>query len=243
VGPPATLHVSVRRGIDLDERDWVARLTADIQRLGIKFLVLDAARRLSAKVDEGPSKVREVIAVLRAFVTETGVTIAIVHHDTKPPQTGTDQRRRSQRASGGDWFAACECPVHVERVNESQSLVYPQDYKFAVDPAPFTFTCALDGPLIRALVGASTTRESADTAGERGRLVAWLETHGPASKTAMKNAGFGWEALGRLIPALERAGLIDSIPGRTKKSVLFFVVRPPVSEAQDDSSRRAHDAS
>jgi hypothetical protein len=59
----------------------------------------------------------------------------------------------------------------------------------------------------------------------------------------MKNAGFGWEALGRLIPALERAGLIDSIPGRTKKSVLFFVVKPPVSEAQDDSSRRAHDAS
>ena len=166
---PGTLHVSVRRGIDLDDPVWVTRIIADAQRLGIRFLVLDAARRLSVKTDEGPAKVRELIAGLRALVTEAGLTIAIVHHDVKPPANGQDVRRRSQRASGGDWFAACECPVHIERMNDTESLVYPQDYKFSADPDPFTFTCALDGKLIKALVGVSTTPESAETAGERGR--------------------------------------------------------------------------
>lgn len=98
---PDTLHVSVRRGIDLDDPVWVARIIADAKRLGVRFLVLDAARRLSVKTDEGPAKVRELIAALRAIVTEAGVTIAIVHHDVKPSANGQDVRRRSQRASRG----------------------------------------------------------------------------------------------------------------------------------------------
>ena len=69
--------------------------------------------------------------MLRTIVTTAGVTIIVVHHDTKPPVSGQDQRRRSQRASGGDWFAGCECPVSVERVGERESLVFPQDYKFS----------------------------------------------------------------------------------------------------------------
>src|SRR5262245_47622802 len=31
--PPETLHVAVRRGICLDDRAWIERLIADIQRL------------------------------------------------------------------------------------------------------------------------------------------------------------------------------------------------------------------
>jgi RecA-family ATPase len=123
---PDTLHVSVRRGIDLDDPVWVTRIIADAKRLGVRFLVLDAARRLSIKTDEGPAKVRELIAALRSIVTEAGVTIAIVHHDVKPSANGQDVRRRSQRASGGDWFAACECPVHVERVNETRASSSPK---------------------------------------------------------------------------------------------------------------------
>jgi hypothetical protein len=127
--------VSVRRGVDLDDPVWVERLIADCTRLGMRLLVLDAARRLSTKADEGPAKVRELIAVVRALVTRAGLTVAVVHHDVKPPVAGQDLRRRSQRASGGDWFAASECPVHVERVNERESLV-PRT-TFAADQ-PFT---------------------------------------------------------------------------------------------------------
>jgi len=226
--PPSTLHVSVRRGIDLDDPAWVDRLIGDCLRLGIRFLVLDAARRLSAKVDEGPAKVRELIAVLRRLVTESGVTIAVVHHDIKPPQVGTDQRRRSQRASGGDWFAACECPVHVERTGESESLVFPQDYKFSADPTPFTFSCVLDGRLIRALVGTPTSPDGAETAGIRGRILAWLQANGPASKTDIKTAGLGrGEHLSFALDGLVNAGLVDAAPGRKRGSLRYFVPPPP----------------
>jgi hypothetical protein len=114
--PDDTLKVIIRRGVNLDDPGCVAWLIEQLTTLGSQLLVLDAARRLSAQTDEGPAKVRELTGVLRLIVAKTGVTIIIVHHDVKPPTTGQDQRRRSQRASGGDWFAACECPVHVEKI-------------------------------------------------------------------------------------------------------------------------------
>jgi AAA domain len=234
--PPPTLHVAVRRGMDLDDPFWIARIIGDLKRLNIKLLVLDAARRLSVKTDEGPAKVRELIAVLRTIVTTAGVTIIIVHHDIKPAATGQDQRRRGQRASGGDWFAGCECPVHVERVGEHETLVYPQDYKFSADPAPFTFTCELDGPLVKSLRGRDTTTQHAETAGVRGKLLAWIRANGPASKTAMKKAGFGWETVGATLDGLLRDGLVDATPGRTAGSSLYFA-KPdePSSKSQDGS--------
>jgi hypothetical protein len=61
---PATLHVAVRRGVNLDDPAWVTRLGADLTRLNVKLLVLDAARRFSVKTDEGPTKVREFTAVV-----------------------------------------------------------------------------------------------------------------------------------------------------------------------------------
>jgi AAA domain len=232
---PGTLHVAVRRGVDLDDPSWVDRLIADLQRLGAGLLVLDAARRFSIKTDEGPAKVRELIAVLRRLVTTAGVSIAIVHHDVKPPAAGQDLRRRGQRASGGDWFAGCECPVHVERINERESLVYPQDYKFSADPAPFTFTVELDGRLIKHLVGRETTTERAETAGARGKLLDWIRLNGPASKTAMKRAGFGWETLTPVLDGLLKDGAVDAMKGRTAKSLIYFATDQPSSLSQDSS--------
>ena len=221
---PDTLHVAVRRGVDLDDPAWVDRVIADLRRLDIKLLVLDAARRLSAKTDEGPAKVRELIKVLRMIVTTAGVTIVIVHHDVKPPTNGQDQRRRSQRASGGDWFAACECPVHVEKIGAHESLVFPEDYKFTADPAPFTFTVEIADGLITRLVGVDTTTEHAETAGASGKLLTWLRINGPASKTAMKRAGFGWEAVETHLGTLLKAGKVDAGPGRKAGTSLYFAV-------------------
>jgi hypothetical protein len=236
--PPDTLYVSVRRGVDLDDQVWIERLITDCTRRGVRLLVLDAARRLSTKTDEGPAKVRELIGALRALVTRGGLSVVVVHHDIKPPVTGQDLRRRSQRASGGDWFAGCECPVHVERVNERESLVYPQDYKFAADPAPFTFACQLDGRLIARLIGRDTSTDHAETAGLRGKLVDWLRGAGPSPKTAMKAAGFGWDTLGALLDGLLRDGLLDSAPGRKKGSLLYFVRPSEPSSVSQDGSRK-----
>ena len=193
-------------------------------------------RRLSAKTDEGPTKVRELVAVLRSIVTGTGVSIVIVHHDVKPPRDAQDQRRRSQRASGGDWFAACECPVHVEKVGERESLVFPQDYKFAVDPAPFTFTCGVEGGVITHLLGADTTSDHAERAGVRGKVLEWLRINGPASKTVMQKAGLArWETLAPVIEALCKEGKIDAAPGRQKGSLRYFVPSPPGSRGGLDA--------
>lgn len=233
--PPA-LHVSVRRGVDLDNQVWVTRLIADLQRLGARLLVLDAARRFSTKTDEGPAKVREVIAVLRSIVTSADVSIVIVHHDTKPMVNGQDQRRRGQRASGGDWFAGCECPVHVERISDRESLVYPQDYKFSADPAPFTFTCEQRDGFITRLVGEDTSTDHAERAGARGKILDWLRANGPASKTAMKKAGLGrWDTIEAALELFLKEGKVDMSPGRKAGSSLYFVVGATVPTHGDGS--------
>jgi AAA domain len=240
---PATLHVAVRRGVDLDDPAWVERLIGDLQRQGAKLLVLDAARRMSSKTDEGPAKVREVIAVLRSIVTRTGVSIVIVHHDTKPPQNGQDQRRRSQRASGGDWFAASECPVHVERIGKDESLVFPEDYKFTSDPAPFTFKCEIADGLVTRLVGIDQTTEAAERAGVRGKVLDWLRANGPATKTAMKKAGLGrWETIESSLELLEKDGKVDSGPGRKAGSLRYFVAGQPSPRFGDDSTETRSDS-
>jgi hypothetical protein len=227
---PSTLYVSVRRGVNLDDPGWVVRLIEDLRRLDVRLLVLDAARRFSSKTDEGPSKVREFTGVLRQIITEAGVTIVIVHHDVKPPANGKDGRSRSQRASGADWFAVSECPVHVERVGERESLVYPQDYKFTDDPGPFQFRCELDGRLIARLVGTDLTREQAETAGPRGRLLTFLRTNGPTTRSTIRKAGFAWETVGSLLDELMRAGEVDAAPGSRKNSLVYFVPSPSCSD-------------
>jgi len=221
---PDTLHVAVRRGVNLDDPVWTERLIADLLRLDASALVLDAARRLSAKTDEGPGKVRELIAVLRHIVTTAGVTIIIVHHDVKPPAIGQDQRRRSQRASGGDRFAACECPVHVERLNGRESLLFPEDYKFTADPAPFTFTAQVEDGLITSLRGTDSSTEDAEHAGVPGKIVEWLKKNTLATKSAMKKAGLGrWETIEAAVDALLKEGKVDAVAGRTAKSLRYFV--------------------
>lgn len=221
--PPTGLHISCRRGVNLDDQAWVEALLADCARLKIRLLVFDAMRRLSARADEGPTKVREVSQILRRFVTELGITVVIVHHDVKPARDGQDARRRGHRASGGDWFAVCECPIHVEKIGSDESLVFPADYKFSSDPAPFTFRVAYDGPLITRLVGKDTTVESAARAGKRGVLFEWLKANGPASKRAIqKGAGIRWETLDALLEDLETGGLVDSAPG-ARNAVTYFV--------------------
>jgi AAA domain len=233
--PPETFHVAVRRGVDLDDPLWVDRLITDLKGLGATLLVLDAARRLSAKTDEGPTKVRELTRVLRAIVTAAGVAIVIVHHDVKPAANGHDQRRRSQRASGGDWFAACECPIHVEKLSKLESLVFPEDFKFGADPEPFTFTTRIADGLITSLAGADTTTEAAEHAGLRGKVLDWLRAHGPATRSKMRDAGLGqWAQIEAILALLTKEGKVDEAPGRQRNSPRYFLPEP---SRLSDSSR------
>ena len=80
-----------------------------------------------------------------------------------------------------------------------------------------------DGYLTR-LVGVDTTTEHAETAGASGKLLTWLRINGPASKTAMKRAGFGWEAVETHLGTLLKAGKVDAGPGRKAGTSLYFAV-------------------
>jgi hypothetical protein len=149
---------------------------------------------------------------------------------------GQDQRRRGQRASGGDWFAGCECPVHVERIGDRESLIYPQDYKFSADPAPFTFACEIRGGLVTRLVGTDTSTDHAERAGQRGKILDWLRANGPASKTAMKKAGLGrWDTIEASLDVFVKDGTVDMVPGRKAGSSLYFVVGATIPALGDGS--------
>jgi hypothetical protein len=236
VARPTTLHIAARRGIDLDDPAWIDRLIGDLRRRDVKLLVLDAARRLLAKTDEGPQKVRELTAVLRRLMLETGVTIIIVHHDVKPSVNGPDQRRRGQRASGGDWFAASECPVHVERISKTESLVFPQDYKFTDDPAPFTIKTVVADDLVTQMLGTLLTTDDAERAGLRGTILDWLRANGPATRTDLKRAGLAqWPAIESTLEALIKEGKADSAPGRQRGSLRYFVPGQSSTPDLDDS--------
>jgi len=235
--------VSIRRGVNLDDPEWVARLIADLRTGDCALLVLDAARRLSAKADEGPGKVAELIRALRRIITEAGVSIVMVHHDVKPARDGQDTRALGHRASGGDWFAASECPVHVEKLNGRESLLRPQDYKFTQDPAPFVLTCEFSpgAKLIRKLTGTDTTTEAAATAGLRGQLVDWLRAHPNSTQSAMKKAGLGrWDTIGPVLDALTKENIIDAVPGTRANSWRYFIVESKSpAEAQESTDNQA----
>jgi len=143
---PEGLMFAVHAGINLESAQWQETLITDVQRHGVRLVILDPIRRYSINVDKGPAEVRALTAYLRRLCVETGATVLLVHHDVKPPATSTDNRRRGHRASGGDWFAAAECPISFEIAGESQTVAYPESYKLSSDPDPFTFQLR---PMIR----------------------------------------------------------------------------------------------
>jgi hypothetical protein len=143
---PETLAFSVHKGINLESPEWQKALIHDVLRYGFRLVIFDPIRRYSPNVDKGPSEVAEITQFLRRLIVETGATVKAVHHDVKPKADGRDERRRSHKASGGDWFAAAECPIAFETAGENSTLVIPEDYKLSTDPAPFSFRLETDDP-------------------------------------------------------------------------------------------------
>jgi len=88
-------------------------------------------------------------------------------------------------------------------------------------PTPFTFTCRLDGKLIAALVGTEGTTEEAERAGERSKLLNWIRSNGPATKTDMRKAGFSWRILDGDLEALVRSEMILPVTGKRAGSLEY----------------------
>jgi hypothetical protein len=118
--------------------------------------------------------------------------------------------------------------------------VFPQDYKFSGDPEPFTFTCRTEGDYITRLVGEDVSSDHAERAGQRGKVLDWLRTNGPATKTQMKKAGLGrWETIEGALDHWQKAGQVDSAPGTKAGSLRYFVVEQPSRRPGDAAAGHA----
>ncbi len=221
---PETLAFSVHKGINLDSMAWRERLLTDVNRYGLRLVVLDPIRRYSPNTDKGPAEVREITGFLRTLTIETGASVAIIHHDVKPPANGQDARRRSQRASGGDWFAASECPISFEQAGDKTTLVTPEDFKVSSDPLPFTFTIETDddrSPTVARMIGETTSSGEATTLAVDEGVMSYLSEHQGASGRAItqalrKDSDTVRDSLERLLEA-DKVDCVDLGRGRGKK--------------------------
>jgi hypothetical protein len=145
--PPANIHVSVREGINLDDRRWQDRLIEETTARRIRYVFIDTLRSTTAGADQGPSELREVAVFLRRWIRETGIGMAIVHHDIKPPtKQGRPHHQRAQRASGGGVFSIADSPISFERIDDRRTRLVPNSYKFMPDPSPLVITLETDNP-------------------------------------------------------------------------------------------------
>lgn len=174
---PETLAFSIHKGITFESHEWREALIRDTIRHNFRLLIFDPIRRYAQNADKGPSEVNEITTYLRRLVVETGATVKIVHHDVKPKADNRDDRRRSHKASGGDWFAASECPVSFEIAGENQTLVIPEDFKLSISPEPFTFRLETDDPMSPTwarLIGETASADDAKTLALTAKILEYL---------------------------------------------------------------------
>jgi putative DNA primase/helicase len=224
LGLPEKLAFAIHKGIDLDNLEWRQRLIKDVRTHGFRLVVFDPIRRFSINADKGPTEVRNITAFLRQLVAETGTSVIINHHDVKPGDK-PDTRRRSHKASGGDWFAASECPIAFEPAGENCSLIIPEDYKFSIDPKPFTFRLEEDPERTWArLIGADASVEQAADIATHEKVMAYLIEHNGASTSSVaRGCHIRKEDATTALDKLSLLGKVDSVVGGKGRATTWFL--------------------
>jgi hypothetical protein len=221
---PELLHVSAGKGLDLDTPEWQARIIATAKSQGYRLVVIDPLRSVTQTADQGPSELKPFALFLRRFIRETGAVVLIVHHDVKPPVTGTDQRRRPQRASGGGIFSIADSPIHVERIDNTRRLLVPSDFKFAAAPPPVVVRLEHGAGWLR-LVGEDVADDAEnDQAGLDVRIMDYLRNSPYSYGSAVaKGVRARKELVLDRLKILAAAGLADSVAG--SKGIKWFAQR------------------
>ena len=162
---PDGFFFAVHRGVWLDDLEWQARLVTTARERGLRVLMLDPLRSLSACVDQGPRELQPFATWLRRFQNETGCAVWMSHHNTKPMVGQKDDRRRPHRASGGGLFSIADAPILLERIGETnRAIVTPGGWKFAQDPPALELELTVDGDAARVELRLAETAEAGDAA-------------------------------------------------------------------------------
>src|SRR5206468_11917028 len=99
---PENLGFAVHKGINFDDARWQEHFLKTVLDNKIELVIIDPIRYFTEHADKGPADVIPITKYLRRFA-EARITPYLSHHDVKPPQAGSDNRRKNQRASGGGW--------------------------------------------------------------------------------------------------------------------------------------------
>jgi hypothetical protein len=208
----STLHLSVCKGVDLDQVDWQARVLAAALRFGFGVIAFDPLRSLSATVDKGPSDVQPFARYCRQLSMEAKCTTLMAHHDTKPPSQGRDDRRRQDRISGGGLISHVDAPIHFERIGElpAVTLMAPSGWKHIETPAPLKLTLTLQDGVAR-LLAEQTTTEASETLVHHERVLDYLRAHPYASTSDIRNGlkGMRHELVKLTLEQLFERGHVD----------------------------------
>jgi hypothetical protein len=190
---PKGFAISAQQGVSLDEPEWQSTIAAEVKRANIEVLVLDPLRAITAHADQGPAELKPVVQYLRWLRRETGVSILIIHHDTKPKPGIPDTRRRPQRASGGGLFSIADSPISFECLSEDKRMMVPVGFKFSASPKPITFTLRYDGDgtpknptTWMQVVGETTSNTEAALCAKEATILDFLKAHPKAVTDAIK---------------------------------------------------------
>jgi hypothetical protein len=224
---PATLvrlHFMVRVGASLDDPVWQARIIAEAKRLDVVLIIIDPLRSVTARTDQGPSEFQPIALYLRRLLSETGAAILIVHHDTKPQPGVVDTRRRAQRASGGGIFSNVDAPIHVVGVGQGRTLLTPEGFKHAPDPAPILFARLHDNDAVRFVVEPTTATSAGHVELHAKILECVANTPGVSGSQVAKTIRTNKDATLHALDVLREAGRLDSF--QKGRATRWFLAGP-----------------
>jgi len=224
----AQLHFMVRMGVSLDDATWQVRIIAEAKRLGVLLIIIDPLRSVTARTDQGPAEFQPVALYLRRLLSETGAAIVLVHHDQKPQPGVVDTRRRAQRASGGGIFSNVDAPIHVVNGGDGRTLLTPEGFKHAPDPAPLVIVRQHEGDAVR-LVAETTTAATVADVELHTRILAFLgHTPGVSGSKVAEGIRAKKAATLEALHVLQAAGKVEAF--EKGRAVRWFVAGTVTAE-------------
>ena len=221
---PAGLHVAAGCGVDLDDPAWRLRTIREAQRLNARLVILDPLRSVTACVDQGPAELKPFAGFCRRLIRETPTALLTVHHDSKPPVTNTDTRRRPQRASGGGLFSIADYPIAIDPVDDGHKMLAAHGFKFSADPDPIVLSLVTEGEAWRLVSDGSLP---AGAAVLHAAILAWLEhTPGSTGSAIARGVQRQKQAVLDALHELASSGRVDAL--QEKRRTTWFLNRTPV---------------
>jgi urease gamma subunit len=131
--PEGRLHIKSRRGVMLDQPEGLALISAWIEETGADLVGIDPLARHMAGDENSNRDMSAVVRAVDALIERYGVSVAIVHHPSKPREHET--REGGMRLRGGSaLFGAADTVIMMDRADDGFLLQFELRHGAAIDP-------------------------------------------------------------------------------------------------------------